>query len=35
MSEIEKIQDRIDEYIRGTMSASDRIIFEGELRHNA
>lgn len=35
MSEIEKIQDRIDEYIRGTMSASDRIIFEGELRQNA
>lgn len=34
MSEIEKIQDRIDEYIRGTMSASDRIIFESELRRN-
>ena len=35
MSEIEKYQDRIDEYIRGTMSASDRTIFEGELRQNA
>ena len=35
MSELEKHQDRIDEYIRGTMSASDRIIFEGELRQNA
>lgn len=35
MSEIEKYQDRIDEYIRGTMSASDKIIFEGELRQNA
>ena len=35
MSEIDKIQDRIDEYIRGTMSANDRIIFEGELRQNA
>ena len=34
MSEIEKIQDRIDEYIRGTMSVNDRIIFEGELRAN-
>ena len=34
MSEIEKIQDRIDEYIRGTMSVNDRIIFEGELRTN-
>lgn len=34
MSEIEKIQDRIDEYIRGTMSINDRIIFEGELRAN-
>ena len=34
MSEIENIQDRIDEYIRGTMSVNDRIIFEGELRAN-
>lgn len=34
MSEIEKYQDRIDEYIRGTMSLNDRIIFEGELRAN-
>ena len=34
MSEIEKIQDGIDEYIRGTMSVNDRIIFEGELRAN-
>lgn len=34
MSEIERIQDRIDEYIRGTMSVNDRIIFEGELRAN-
>lgn len=35
MSEIDKTQDRIDEYIRGTMSATERIIFEGELRQNA
>ena len=35
MSELKKIQDRIDEYIRGTMSISDRIIFEEELRQNA
>lgn len=35
MSEIDKIQDRIDEYIRGTMSAKDRTIFENELRKNA
>ena len=35
MSEIEKIQDRIDEYIRGTMSSSDKFIFEVELRQNA
>lgn len=35
MSEIEKYQDRIDEYIRGTMSAGDKIIFKGELRQNA
>lgn len=35
MSEIERYQDRIDEYIIGTMSASDRIIFEGALRQNA
>ena len=34
MSEIERIQDKIDEYIRGTMSVNDRIIFEGELRAN-
>ena len=35
MSEIEKIQDRIDEYIRGTMSDTDRVIFENEIRQNA
>ena len=35
MSEIEEYQDKIDEYIRGTMSVSDRIIFEGEVRQNA
>lgn len=35
MSEFEKIQDRIDEYIRGTMSDTDRAIFENELKQNA
>ena len=35
MSEIEKIQNRIDEYIRGTMSDTDRVIFENEIRQNA
>ena len=35
MSELEKIQDRIDEYIRGTMSAKDRTIFEVDLYHDA
>ena len=34
MSEFEKIQDRIDEYIRGTMSDKDRTIFENELQQN-
>lgn len=35
MKELENIQDRIDEYIRGTMSDKDRAIFEEELRHDA
>ncbi len=35
MNEIENIQDRIDEYIRGTMSHKDRSIFENELRQDA
>lgn len=35
MSEIENLQDKIDEYIRGTMSAEDKNIFEEELRSNA
>lgn len=35
MKELENIQDRIDEYIRGTMSDKDRAIFEEELRKNA
>lgn len=35
MKELENIQDRIDEYIRGTMSDKDRAIFEDELRRNA
>ena len=35
MAEIEKIQDRIDEYIRGTMSDTDRVIFENEMRQKA
>ena len=34
MSEIEKRQDKIDEYIRGTMSERERIIFEEELRQD-
>ena len=32
MSENYNIQDRIDEYIRGTMSEHDRAIFESELQ---
>lgn len=35
MSELENTQDRIDEYIRGTMSDKNRAIFEEELRRNA
>lgn len=35
MKELENIQDRIDEYIRGTMSDKDRAIFEDELRQDA
>lgn len=35
MSGIDNIQDKIDEYIRGTMSAKDRAIFEEELYHDA
>ena len=35
MSEIEKQQDNIDEYIRGTMSDNDRVIFEGKMRQDA
>lgn len=35
MKEIENMQDRIDEYIRGTMPDKDRAIFEKELRQNA
>ena len=35
MSEFINIQDRIDEYIRGTMSDKERTIFEEELRQNA
>ncbi len=35
MKELENIQDRIDEYIRGTMSDKDRAIFEEVLRQNA
>ena len=34
MNELEIIQDKIDEYIRGTMSDTDRMAFEDELRHN-
>lgn len=34
MSENYNIQDRIDEYIRGTMSEHDRAIFESELQLN-
>ena len=35
MKEFENIQDRIDDYIRGTMSDKDRAIFEEELRQDA
>lgn len=35
MSEFDKIQDRIDEYIKGTMPDKERAIFEQELRQNA
>lgn len=35
MKELENIQDRIDEYIRGTMSDKDKAIFEEELRQDA
>lgn len=35
MKELENIQDRIDEYIRGTMSDKDRAIFEDELCQDA
>lgn len=35
MSEFINIQDRIDEYIRGTMSDKERTIFEEELRQSA
>lgn len=34
MSEQNKIQDRIDEYIRGAMSAKEQSIFEAELQNN-
>lgn len=34
MNKLEIIQDKIDEYIRGTMSDTDRMAFEDELRHN-
>lgn len=35
MKEIDNIQDRIDEYIRGNMSDKDKVIFEDELRQDA
>ena len=35
MSEFKTIQDRIDEYIGGTMAGEERAIFEDELRNDA
>ena len=32
MSDYKNIQDKIDDYIRGTMSAQERVIFESELQ---